>query len=350
MRFGTLCSLLSGFCLLIGLSVFGLRSQGNASAQQPVDWENPRVIGINKEPAHATLVPFPNRNQALTKAREASPHYFSLNGQWKFNWVPEPSKRPVEFFRPDYDVSGWKEIRVPSNWEIEGYGTPIYTNITYPFQRDAPRVTSEPPQKYTAFSQRNPVGSYRRTFTVPDGWQGREIFLTFDGVDSAFYLWINGEKVGYSEDSRLPAEFNVTRFLKPGENILAAEVYRWSDGSYLEDQDFWRMSGIFRDVYLWSAPKLHVRDFEVKTTLDKDYRDAVLEVRAEIQNTLGPAGQLLGRVGTAGFCRQGGLPDGKPSGHRCRRADGHCHLEHSRQVACASGRPRARLSTRCSSR
>jgi len=285
MRSASLFSLVLCVCLLVGISGLGLRSQANQGGAGQQDWENPQVIGINKEPAHATLMPYPDRDQALTRAREASPYYASLNGQWKFHWVSEPGKRPVDFFRPDFEVSSWKEIRVPSNWEMEGYGTPIYTNIVYPFKQDAPRVTSEPPQKYTAFAERNPVGSYRRTFTVPAGWQGREVYLTFDGVSSAFYLWINGEKVGYSEDSRLPAEFNVTRYLKPGENLLAAEVYRWCDGSYLEDQDFWRMSGIFRDVYLWSAPKLHIRDFEITTKLDKDFRDAVLEVKAEIQNT-----------------------------------------------------------------
>ncbi len=270
--------------LLLCLGIITLLSLSSAQSQVP-DWENPRVIGINKEDPHVTPMPFPDRAQALSKLREASPFYMTLNGPWKFNWVSEPGKRPTGFFRTDYDVSTWKEIHVPSNWEMEGYGVPIYTNITYPFKRDAPRVMSEPPQNYTTYSQRNPVGSYRRTFTVPPAWQGREIFLTFDGVASAFYVWVNGEKVGYSEDARTPAEFNITRFLKPGENILAAEVYRFSDGSYLEDQDFWRMSGIFRDVFLWSAPKVRVRDFEVKTVLDQNYQDAVLEVRAEIRNS-----------------------------------------------------------------
>ncbi|RPI27578.1 MAG: DUF4981 domain-containing protein [Acidobacteria bacterium] len=277
----TLCRL-HILCLYVGIMT-GL-AFCTLQAQGP-DWENPRVVGINKEEPHATLMPFADRGQALSKPRESSPYYMSLNGPWKFNWVSEPGKRPVDFFKTDYDVSGWKEIRVPSNWEMQGYGIPIYTNITYPFKRDAPRVTSEPPPNYTAYSQRNPVGSYRRTFSVPAAWQGRDIFVTFDGVDSAFYLWVNGEKVGYSEDSRLPAEFNIARYLKPGENTIAAEVYRWSDGSYLEDQDFWRMSGIYRDVFLWSAPKLHVRDFEVKTVFDANYLDAVLEIRAQIRNS-----------------------------------------------------------------
>jgi beta-galactosidase len=270
--------------LFLCLGIIALLSLSSVQSQTP-DWENPRVIGINKEDPHVTVVPFSDRVQALSKRREGSPFYISLNGPWKFNWVPEPGKRPADFFRTDYDVSTWKEIPVPSNWEMQGYGIPIYTNITYPFKRDAPRVMSEPPQNYTTYSHRNPVGSYRRTFAVPAGWQGREIFLTFDGVASAFYVWVNGEKVGYSEGARTPAEFNITRFLKPGQNMLAAEVYRFSDGSYLEDQDFWRMSGIFRDVFLWSAPKLQVRDFEVKTILDDNYEDATLELRAEVRNS-----------------------------------------------------------------
>ena len=203
---------LPGWLLCLGI-IFALASSSLQS--QVPDWENPKVFGINKEDPRVTMMPFADRTQALSKPREASPFYLTLNGPWKFNWVPVPGKRPTDFYKTDYDVSTWKEIRVPSNWEMEGYGVPIYTNITYPFKRDAPRVMSEPPKNYTTYSQRNPVGSYRRTFTVPPAWQGREIFLTFDGVSSAFYVWVNGEKVGYSEDARTPAEFNITRFLKP---------------------------------------------------------------------------------------------------------------------------------------
>ena len=250
------------------------------------DWENELVTGRNKEQPHVTAaLPFATARQALKSPREESPFYASLNGKWKFNWVSEPAKKPADFYRLDYDVSGWADIEVPSNWELKGYGTPIYTNIKYPFKQDPPRVTSEPPKEFTAFNERNPVGSYRRAFTVPKGWREREVFVCFDGVASAFYLWINGQAVGYSEDSRTPAEFNITRFLQPGENVIAAQVYRWSDGSYLEDQDFWRLSGIFRDVFLWSAPSVHVRDFEVRPKLDDQYRDGRLEVEAQIVNS-----------------------------------------------------------------
>ena len=178
------------------------------------------------------------------------------------------SAAAADFYKPEFDVSAWKEIRVPANWEFEGYGTPIFLNIVYPFKRDAPKVMGEPPKDWTTFDERNPVGSYRRTFDVPATWAGRETFLVLRGVNSACYVWVNGQKVGYSEDSRLPAEFNVTKYVRPGENTLAVEVYRFSDGSYLEDQDFWRLSGIFRDVELVSRAPLHLRDFYARTHLD----------------------------------------------------------------------------------
>jgi len=264
-------------------SVIGISLHGPKGQQPLPDWENPRVFGINKEPAHATLTPYPNEPAALRA--QTSPYVNSLNGAWKFWWVRTPAERPMDFYKPQFDTSGWKEIRVPSNWEIEGYGTPIYTNITYPFKRDAPRVTEEPPSDWTAYKERNPVGSYRRTFRLPAAWAGRQTFLVFGGVSSAFYVWVNGQRVGYSEDSRLPAEFNITRQVKPGENVLAVEVYRWSDGSYLEDQDFWRLSGIFRDVKLISRAPLYVRDFYVRTALDAEYRDASLRLKVKLTNS-----------------------------------------------------------------
>jgi beta-galactosidase len=266
----------------------------HARQTDPPDWENPRVFGINREPMHATFVPYADeataRRGALAYAPGAppapgSPFVQSLNGKWKFNWVKEPSLRPVDFYKPEFDVSAWKEIRVPSNWEFEGYGTPIFLNIIYPFKRDAPRVTEEPPKDWTTYEERNPVGSYRRTFTVPASWAGRETFLVLRGVNSACYVWVNGQRVGYSEDSRLPAEFNVTKYVRPGENIVAVEVYRFSDGSYMEDQDFWRLSGIFRDVELVSRAPVHVRDFYARvTTFGEGYRDALLRVQVEVKN------------------------------------------------------------------
>ncbi|HEV2762122.1 MAG TPA: glycoside hydrolase family 2 TIM barrel-domain containing protein, partial [Pyrinomonadaceae bacterium] len=266
-----------------------------AGGQEPSpapEWEDPRVFNVNKEPAHATLTPYPDEQSALRGGTRTSPFVRSLNGAWKFHWVATPAERPKEFYRPEFDASGWREIRVPSNWEMEGYGTPIYLNILYPFKMDAPRVTAEPPSDWTAYKERNPVGSYRRTFQVPAEWAGRRVFLVFGGVSSAFYVWVNGERVGYSEDSRLPSEFDITRHLKPGENLLAVEVYRWSDGSYLEDQDFWRLSGIFRDVQLVSRAHTYVRDFYSRTALDAAYRDAVLRLKVELKNS-GPQDEAV---------------------------------------------------------
>src|ERR1044072_7820658 len=280
----------AGLLILI-FALVALSPQGRGG--EPHEWENPRVFGINKEPAHATFVPYADeaaaRRGVLAYAPgaarvEGSPFVLSLNGTWKFNWVKEPSVRPVDFYKPEFDVSAWKEIKVPANWEFEGYGTPIFLNIIYPFKRDAPHVMSEPPKDWTTYSERNPVGSYRRTFNVPANWVGRETFLVLRGVNSACYVWVNGQKVGYSEDSRLPAEFNVTKYVRPGENTVAVEVYRFSDGSYMEDQDFWRLSGIFRDVELVARAPVHVRDFYARTQFDAQYTDARLNVNAKVRN------------------------------------------------------------------
>ena len=244
------------------------------TAPPPLDWENPAVIGRHKESPHATRFSFPDEASARSWREKPSPYVKSLNGNWRFHWSGRPDARPVDFYQPGYDVSGWATIPVPSNWEMHGYGIPIYTNITYPFPKNPPFIDH-------AY---NPVGSYRTEFTVPEEWAGRRTFLRFGGVDSAFYLWVNGKMVGYSEDSRTPAEFDVTPYLRPGRNILAAEVYRWSDGSYLEDQDMFRLSGIFRDVSLVSTPSVHVRDFFVRPELDSAYRNAVLRVTAKVEN------------------------------------------------------------------
>lgn len=241
------------------------------------DWEDPMVIGKNKEPAHCTLMPYPDTKTALIGTREASPFHKSLNGNWKFHWVEKPAEAPKDFYRLDYDVSAWDEVPVPSNWQLHGYGIPIYTNVTYPFSPKNPNPPHIP-------QDNNPVGSYRTEFTIPDNWKGRQVFMHFDGVKSAFYLWINGEKVGYSQGSMLPAEFNITSFLREGDNVLAAQVYRWSDGSYVEDQDTWRLSGIYRDVYLFSTPQVHICDFFVRTELDEKYKDATLLIRPRLRN------------------------------------------------------------------
>ncbi len=248
------------------------------------DWENQDVIGRNKEPARATAVPYASTTNAVKGARAVSAYVQSLNGDWKFNWVKRPEERPVDFHQPDFDSSAWKTIPVPSNWQMEGYGVPIYVNTSYPFKKSPPQIMLEPPGHFTSYELRNPVGSYLTSFSMPDDWKDRETVIHFGGVESAFYLWINGEMVGYSQGSYTPAEFNITKYLRPGENRLAVEVYRWSDGSYLECQDFWRLSGIFRPVYLISEPKIFIRDFFVKTDLDSKYKNATLSIDVKVQN------------------------------------------------------------------
>jgi len=242
-----------------------------------LDWENAEMIGQNKEPAHNTLIPYIDVESALKGIREDSMYYKSLNGNWKFYWVRKPTDRPKEFYKIEYDVKEWDDIPVPSNWQMHGYGIPIYLNVRYPLsvrKKDIPNINH----------QYNPVGFYRTEFTIPDEWSGRDIFIHFDGVKSAFYIWVNGEKVGYSQGSMTPAEFNITNYLQKGNNILAVECYHWNDSSYLEDQDMWRLSGIYRDVYLFSVSKVHIRDFFAYCVFDEKYEDALFKIRIKVQN------------------------------------------------------------------
>ena len=245
------------------------------------DWENPQVIGINKEPAHLSFMHYPDQQNALADSgwEYHTPYYKSLDGQWKFKWSKNPAERPKDFYKTDYDISKWANIRVPASWQTEGFGKAIYLNIKYPFHPDYPAHPPLIPQDY------DPVGSYRTTFTVPDNWDGRDVYIHFGGVKSAFYIWVNGKKVGYSQGSMTPAEFNLNSYLKKGNNQLAVEVIRWSDGSYLEDQDMWRFSGIFRSVYLYSAPKEHLEDFLIRAKLDDRYEDGLMHITAKVRNT-----------------------------------------------------------------
>jgi len=235
------------------------------NGQVAEDWENPKIIGINKEKSRPEVISFNDIETALSGDFTLSPNYRLLNDQWKFNWVRKPGDRPVDFFTLKYDDSQWDEIPVPSNWELQGYGIPIYTNVRYPYPADPPKI----PHEY------NPVGSYRYWFKVPREWLKRRVYIHFGAVKSAMYLWINGQKVGYSQGSKLPAEFDITDYLVSGNNLLAMEVYRWSDGSYLEDQDFWRLSGIFRDVYLYSTAPQRLRDVRLRTLLDDQRPDNI---------------------------------------------------------------------------
>jgi beta-galactosidase len=244
------------------------------NAQHVPDWENPLINSINEEPVRASFMHYTNEADAITDEYSKSPWYFSLNGTWKFNWVAQPEARPVDFYKENYDVSSWKNIPVPSDWQMEGYDYAHYVNIVYPFKRNQPYID----HSY------NPVGSYKRTFELPENWDGLDVFLYFGGVNSAYYVWINGEKAGYSEDSKTASEFNITKYLHKGKNSIAVEVYRWCDGSYLEDQDFFRLSGIERDVYLFATPKVHIADFFAKSTLNAQYTNGLLNLDVKIKN------------------------------------------------------------------
>ncbi len=259
---------------LLGLM---LALSSHFSVAQIHDWENPAVLGINKLPYHATL-------QLPSKEKECN-EIVSLDGQWLFRWSRNPEERIVDFYREDYDVSQWGKITVPGNWQTQGYGIPIYININYPFVKDRPRVTTEPPKDWTAYENRNPVGQYVTFVDVTKEMLSKNLILHFGGVHSAMYLWINGQKVGYSQNSMSPAEFDVTKFLHEGKNKLAVEVYRWSDGSYLEDQDYWRLSGIFRPVQLWVRPLVHISDYQVTAEPNNDYSQAEVKARISLCNT-----------------------------------------------------------------
>ena len=251
------------------------------------DWENPKIFQRNRVPARASFVPYPDEESALSGERGRSPWFRLLNGNWKFVYAESPALAPegffIEYFPEDFLMGSfdathwndaqWDDIPVPCNWQVLGYGRPHYTNVQYPFPVDPPRVPTE-----------NPTGSYRRKFFIPDNWDDRQVFLRFEGVDSAFYVWVNGHQVGYSQGSRVPAEFDITSYIRDGVNTLAVRVFQWSDGSYLEDQDMWWLSGIFRDVYLIATPPVHVFDFRVRTELDAEYHDAVLRVRTVLRN------------------------------------------------------------------
>jgi beta-galactosidase len=241
------------------------------SAQSTHDWENNHVLQVGREPARAAFMPYTSMAGDCT---------MSLDGTWKFRWVPVPDERVTDFYRTDFDDRAWANFPVPANWEINGYGTSIYVSAGYTFKIAPPYVTKTPKESYTTYKERDPVGQYRRTFLLPVGWESAgQTFLRFEGVMSAFYVWVNGSKVGYSQGSMTPSEFNITPYLKAGENQIAIEVYRYSDGSYLEDQDFWRFGGIHRSIHLFHTPDVRLRDYVVRTLpASADYKDFTLTV------------------------------------------------------------------------
>ena len=244
-----------------------------AAQPKPAEWEQPEVVAVNREPMKATFFNFESREKALAGDKAASQYFLSLDGTWKFKYSPTPEARPKDFYKTSYDTSKWGHIQVPGMLQTQGYGKPIFTNIKYPFPQNEPFIPHE----------LNEVGSYRRDFDVPAAWNGRDVYLQIGAAGAAYYVWVNGQKVGYSEDSKLPAEFDLTRYVHPGRNTIAIELYRWADASYLEDQDFWRVNGIERSVYVYAEPKTRLRDYRVTAGLDKSgYRDGRFELVAEM--------------------------------------------------------------------
>lgn len=236
-----------------------------------VEWQDPSTIQINREPARAYYIPFANTEDALAHHKGLSPHYKLLNGTWKFSYYPSYIDAPTDFYSSDFCSNDWDTLTVPSNWQLHGYDNPQYTNVNYPYPVDPPFVPNE-----------NPVGLYLKDFTLPSNWNEKEVFINFEGVNSCFYLWVNGIYIGYSQGSHIPAEFNLTKALKEGKNTIAVKVLKWCDGSYLEDQDFYRLSGIFRDVYLLARTPHHIRDFFVQTDLDTTYTHGTLSVNMDL--------------------------------------------------------------------
>ena len=255
------------------IAIFFLWLPATLFAQQSKEWENQIVNQLNRETMHAHFVPYASEEGALLQDSSQLRTYL-LNGTWKFHYSKNPASRPVFFYEDRYDVADWADIQVPGSWELQGFDVPIYTDTRYPFPPNPPHV----PKEY------NPVGSYKTSFRIPESFDGSDILLHFGGVESAFYCWVNGQFVGYSEDSRLSAEFLINQYLKPGLNSLAVEVYRYSDGSYLEAQDYWRYSGIERDVMLIARPAVRVKDFEVKASLTNRYVDGNFEIDVLLDN------------------------------------------------------------------
>jgi len=257
-------------CFILGIILFCNTTLIHAQSNE---WQDPNVNAVNRMEMRTNHFAYESEDLALKGEKEMSANYFSLNGVWQFNWVKDADMRPLDFFRTDFNDKGWDKMQVPGIWEIYGYGDPIYVNVGYPWRN---QFKNNPPNIPT---ENNHVGSYRREITIPDDWNGKEIIAHFGSVTSNIYLWVNGKYVGYSEDSKLEAEFNLSNYLRPGKNLIAFQVFRWCDGTYLEDQDFWRLSGIGRDCYLYTRNKsTHIQDIRITTELDANYKDAILNV------------------------------------------------------------------------
>ncbi|MFT3904664.1 MAG: glycoside hydrolase family 2 TIM barrel-domain containing protein [Niabella sp.] len=246
----------------------------NAFAQANPDWENPEVFAINKEDTRATSLPYPSEPLAVADNYAASPYYRSLDGNWQFKWVPRIAELPTGFYEENFTPSGWTTMPVPGNWEFNGFGIPMYVNVGFGFRAKPPFIDRED----------SPSGAYRQEFTVPENWDGRRVFIHFEGGTNSMYVWVNGKKVGYTENSKSPAEFDITPYIRTGKNLLACEVHKFSDGSYLEDQDMWRLGGINRSVYLYSTAQTRIWDFFSHADLDANYKNGLFSTDIKIKN------------------------------------------------------------------
>ena len=259
-------------CFLLGTA---LADNATNQPEKPY-WQDIQVVAVNKEAPRSSFMTYGDRATALSSQYEKSPFYSLLNGTWKFYFVDSYKDLPANITDPSVSTSDWDDITVPGNWEVQGHGTAIYTNHGYEFKPRNP----QPP----LLPETNPVGVYRRDFEIPAGWDGRDVYLHIAGAKSGLYVYVNGKEVGYSEDSKNPAEFLINKYLQPGKNVLTLKIFRWSTGSYLECQDFWRLSGIERDVYLWSQPKIAVNDYRIVSTLDDTYKNGIFSLAMDIKN------------------------------------------------------------------
>ena len=270
----------------------GLTATFASAQEQPLpEWQSQYAVGLNKLAPHTYVWPYANASDIEKPGGyEQSPFYMTLNGKWKFHWVKNPDNRPKDFYQPSYYTGGWADINVPGNWERQGYGTAIYVNETYEFDDKMFNFKKNPPLVPYA---ENEVGSYRRTFKVPADWKGRRVVLCCEGVISFYYVWVNGKLLGYNQGSKTNAEWDITDVLNDGENVVALEVYRWSAGAYLECQDMWRLSGIERDVYLYSTPKQYIADYKLNASLDKDrYKDGIFGLEVTVEGPSSTTGSI----------------------------------------------------------
>ena len=264
---------------------------GTAAFAQKNEWRDPNVNEINRAPMHTNYFAYEDENSALKGCKESSGNFMTLNGNWKFFWVKNADMRPTDFYQVNFNDKGWDNLKVPGLWELNGYGDPIYVNVGYPWRS---QFKNNPPEVPT---ENNHVGSYRKEIMVPADWKGKEIFAHFGSVTSNMYLWVNGQFVGYSEDSKLEAEFNLTKYLKPGKNLIAFQVFRWCDGTYLEDQDFLRLSGVGRDCYLYARTPKYIQDIRVTPDLDAQYKDGTLNVSLNLKGSGTVDLKLLDKAG-----------------------------------------------------